>query len=259
MRPFLKTQLPRGRVATAGVLLAVLTTTGTALAQTRSGEAVGQAPQPIASGPEKRKPFVDFRQLDFDNVEVVLQEEVGVALPARCSVRRRISIDERYYDDDGNRLPRSVPSHTASLRALEIGFQRVGDYRSRNIRAFTRFRFERNDDGKPLRLERPEWSFGWEAVAYDRWNFEPLDEQGYGGAWIDLDALPIDHLGQFRSALMQTAPRDFTVTLPEIGESRAYTIQFSLSNGALAAFAACFCAMRDPHLSDKRVWDCSRR
>lgn len=261
MRPILKTQLSRGRIATAGVLFAILAMLVTVKAQTRSGDAVNrsQANPQNASDPEKRKPFVDFRQLDYDNVEVVLQQEVGAGLPSRCSIRRRISIDERYYDDDGNRLPRGVPSHTASLRALEIGFQRVGDHLSRKIRAFTRFRFERNDSGVPMRLERPEWNYDWEAGAYEIWNFEELDAEGYGGAWIDLDILPVEKIGEFVSKLMQSPARVLTVTLPEIGEDRAYEIQFSLSNGGMGAFVACLCAMRDPHLSDKRVWDCSRR
>jgi hypothetical protein len=197
--------------------------------------------------------------LDDLALEIVFQQDVGGSQPSRCAIRRNIVEDVRSFGDDGKRLAQSLPSQTASMRAYELGFARIGDgENSRRVRAFIRFRFERVGDGRPLRVERPVWIYDTPDDLMSIWNVEPLDKDGYGGAWIDVEKLPIDDLGAMVGRVMSRIGSSAIVDLPEIGESRDYGIEFGLSGGGMRAFVACLCAMRDPHLSDKRVWDCSR-
>jgi hypothetical protein len=261
MRPLLGNRPPCGRVAAICLLMIVGVWAGEAAGQSSLGDNAGSRP---ASTPYKDSRLLPggarIHSLDDLALEIIFQQDVGGSQPSRCAIRRNIVEDVRSFGDDGKRLAHRVLSQTAAMRAFEFGFVRIGDgERSRRIRAFARFRFERVGDGSPLRVERPVWFYDAREDAMSIWNVEPLDADGYGGAWIDVEKLPIDDLGQIVSALMSRPGSTVAVDLPEIGESRAYGIQLALSGGGMGAFVACLCAMRDPHLSDKRVWDCSRR
>jgi hypothetical protein len=248
-----------GLVALAGMLVLLLGM-GTAMAQIeRPLTPPAWAGSPLGNDPRVRAGGVRVHIVDDRALEIVFQQDVGASQPSRCVVRRNIVEDLLSLSDANQPLAKTAPSRTASMRAFEIGFVRIGDgERSRRIRALVRVRFERVADGKPLRVERPTWFFVNRNDPMDAWTFEPFDGDGYGGAWIDLEKLPIDDLGAMVRRIMVRPGGTILATLPEIGESRAYGIEFGLSNGAMGAFVECLCAMRDPHLSDKRVWDCSR-
>jgi len=177
--------------------------------------------------------------VDDRALEVVFQQDVGASQRSRCVVRRTIVEDLLSLSDANQPLAKTAPSRAASMRAFEIGFVRIGD-------------------GKPLRVERLVWFIAGRNDPMDAWTFEPFDGDGYGGAWIDLEKMPIDEIGAMVRRTMVWLGSTIVATLPEIGEARAYGIAFGLSNGVMGAFVECLCAMRDPHLSDKRVWDCSR-
>lgn len=88
-----------------------------------------------------------------------------------------------------------------------------------------------------------------------------------GGAvvacWLATSAMASDDyerperdLWDFIRMLFGRFSRTFAVTLPEIGEERAYGIPFQLSNAAMETFDACGCAMRNPELAIKGHLDC---
>lgn len=259
MRPFTKLRSPCGRIVPIG-LGVFLAAVSEAKAQTRNLEAPPYGIEPRKSEDfDERLPTsgIFFRHLYGGTVEVLHQRNLERDVPTRCAMRRMVGRDVWNFDDSGKWLPESAPSKTAALRAFEIGFEQMANSRAaKDIRAFVRFRFERVADGTPLKLERPVLYFTRNERAMDDWTFVPLDLEGYGGAWIALDRLPQRDLWGFVNTLMGPLGRSFAVTLPEIGEERAYEIPFRLSNAALETFDACGCAMRNAELAAKGHLEC---
>ena len=176
--------------------------------------------------------------------------------PLRCTMELNFSADYPNVEAQSKRIGNPV----AALKRVELGFERHGDpFHSDDVHAFVRVRIERVDSGAPLRIERividyrrdPE--FGPSSTA--RWVGEALDAEGYGKISMPVAEMEIDEILSFKFEIIR-APGSMALTLPELGQNRAYAPPHAESVDTVPAFEACACAMQNERVSHRDVMTC---
>jgi hypothetical protein len=202
-----------------------------------------------------------YSQLIEGRVWVVAEGNYYSHPPARCSIELSFSAD--YANDDAIRRRQTNP--VAVLKRLEMGYELLGDPRdSTDLHAFLRMRFVRVDNGAPLRVEHIVFDYKYDdddrnkvtSPSTAHWRGQALDADGYGKISIPVAAMDRVEIRDFNVALHIYSPV-VAVTLPELGEDRAYAIPTAATLGLKPALNACTCAFRNPRLNDRFVMNCA--
>lgn len=247
----------RLRSRAAGIGLAVLAGIGSSLVAHPSG---------AQSKPENRfdPRFPDdkwaYSELTEGRARVVVENNYLTDAPTRCSIELSFRAD--YANNEALRRQQTNP--VAVLKRLEMGYELFGNPRTSNdLHAFLRMRFERVDSGAPLRVERIVFDYIYgndrNKVAHPstaHWNGEALDADGFGKISIPVAKMDRIELRDFNVKLgfYQVI---VAVTLPELGEDRAYAIPKAATLDLDRSLMACTCAFRNARLNDRFVMNCA--
>jgi len=201
----------------------------------------------------------DYRlrsQLQESRLRAITETNYFNDRPLRCTMELSFSVDYPNVEAQSKRIGNPV----AALKRVELGFERHGDpFHSDDVHAFVRVRIERVDNGAPLRIERividyrrdPE--VGPSSTA--RWVGEELDAEGYGKISMPVAKMEIDEILSFKFEIIR-APGSMALTLPELGQNRAYAPPHAESVDTVPAFEACACAMQNERVSHRDVMTC---
>jgi hypothetical protein len=235
-----------GSVALAGILMLLLGM-GAATAQNQR------------INPRDTRVPEDYRlrsQLQESGLRAVTEASYFNDRPLRCMMELNFSADYPNVEAQSKRIGDPV----AALKRVELGFERRGDpFHSDDVHAFVRVRIERVDNGAPLRIERividyrrdPE--VGPSSTA--RWVGEALDAEGYGKISMPVAQMEIDEILSFKFEIVD-AVVSMALTLPELGQNRAYAPPNAVTIATVPAFEACACAMENARVSHRSVMSC---
>jgi hypothetical protein len=178
--------------------------------------------------------------------------------PRRCAVEIPIRSD---YPNAAARS-KSQPNPVAALKRFEMGYELRGDtHDTTDLHAFIRLKIERVDDGTPLRVERIVYDYRalqkTEHSSTKDWIGEALDAEGYGKISMPVDKMTIKELFHFSSIAYLNNFQIFALDLPELGESRAYSLSSPSFSGVVPMFQACACAFEHKGISHPDVMSCS--
>jgi hypothetical protein len=236
-----------GLLALAGVLV-LLFGMGTVMAQNQR------------INPRDSRVPDDYRlrsQLQESRLRAITETSYFNDRPLRCTMELNFSADYPNVEAQSKRVGNPI----AALKRVELGFERHGDpFRSDDVHAFVRVRIERVDNGAPLRIERividyqRDPDFGPSSTA--RWVGEALDAEGYGKISMPLAEMEIDELVSFKFEIAD-AVGSMALTLPELGQNRAYALPQAVTVDTVPAFEACACAMQNARVSHRSVMSCA--
>jgi hypothetical protein len=236
-----------GLVALAGILMLLLGM-GTAMAQNQR------------INPRDPRIPEDYRavsQLQRGKLRAITETSYFNDRPLRCTMELYFSADYPNVEAQSKRIGDPV----AALKRVELGFERHGDpFHSDDVHAFVRLRVERVDNGVPLRIERIVIDYqrdpkvGPSSTA--RWVGEALDAEGYGKISMPVAEMEIDEILSFSFEIM-LAPGAMALTLPELGQDRAYALPHAVTVDTVPAFEACACAMQNARVSHRDVMSCA--
>ncbi len=201
-----------------------------------------------------------YSELTEGRARVVAENNYLTDAPTRCSIELSFRAD--YANNEALRRQQTNP--VAVLKRLEMGYELFGNPRASNdLHAFLRMRFERVDTGAPLRVERIVFDYIYgddrNKVAHPstaHWNGEALDADGFGKISIPVAKMDRIELRDFNVKL-GFYQAIVAVTLPELGEDRAYAIPKAATLDLDRSLMACTCAFRNPRLNDRFVMNCA--
>ena len=135
------------------------------------------------------------------------------------------------------------------MKRVELGFERHGDpFHSEDVHAFVRMRIERIvlDYQRRFKAEHPSTA---------HWRGEARDADGYGKISMPVAEMELEELVAFKG---QTHVYSVLIalTLPELGQDRAYEIPHAVTVTTDPAFEACACAMQNARVSHRSVMRC---
>jgi len=235
-----------GVVAFAGMVILLLGM-GTAMAQ-------GERPNP--RDPRFPEDYRAVSQLQRGKLRAITETSYFNDRPLRCTMELNFSADYPNVEAQSKRLGDPV----AALKRVELGFERLGDpFHSDDVHAFVRLRIERVDNGAPLHIERIvldyQRRFKAEHPSTAHWRGVALDADGYGKIFMPVAEMEREELVAFKG---QTHVYSVLIalTLPELGQDRAYAVPHAVTVDTIPAFEACACAMQNARVNHRSVMRC---
>jgi hypothetical protein len=235
-----------GSVALAGMLVLLL----------GMGAATAQSERPNPLDPRFPDDYRAVSQLQRGKLRAIAETSYFNDRPLRCLMELNFSADYPNVDAQSKRIGNPV----AALKRVELGFERRGDpFHSDDVHAFARLRVERVDNGAPLRVERIvldyQRRFKAEHPSTAHWHNEALDAEGYGKISMPVAEMQREELVAFKG---QTHVYSVLIalTLPELGQDRAYELPHAVTGATDPVFEACACAMQNARVSHRSVMRC---
>jgi hypothetical protein len=220
------------------------------------GTATAQSERPNPRDPRFPDDYRAVSQLQRGKLRAIAETSYFNDRPLRCTMELNFSADYPNVEAQSKRIGNPV----AALKRVELGFERHGDpFHSDEVHAFVRMRIERVDNGAPLRIERIvldyQRRFKAEHPSTEHWRGVALDADGYGKISMPVAEMEREELVAFARQLGVYSVL-IALTLPELGQDRAYEIPHAVTVTTEPAFEACACAMQNARVSQRDAMDC---